>query len=66
MWVASFMFMALVSLTNVTDVALRPRIAFGGGAQPDAAQIDELHEAAHERCFIANSVKTRIRVEPRT
>lgn len=49
----------------VTDVVLRPRIAFGGAAQPDAAQVDALHEAAHERCFIANSVKTRIRVEMR-
>jgi len=49
----------------VTDVVLRPRIAFGGDSRPDAAQIDELHETAHERCFIANSVKTRIRVEAR-
>ena len=49
----------------VTDVALRPRIAFGGATQPDAAQVAALHEAAHERCFIANSVKTAIRVEPR-
>lgn len=49
----------------VTDVVLRPRIAFGGDSQPAAAQVDELHEAAHERCFIANSVKTRIRVEMR-
>jgi len=49
----------------ITDVVLRPRIAFGGDSQPNAAQIDELHEAAHERCFIANSVKTRIRVEAR-
>jgi organic hydroperoxide reductase OsmC/OhrA len=23
-----------------------------------------LHEAAHERCFIANSVKSAIRIEP--
>jgi len=50
----------------VTDVALRPRVVFGGDVRPDAAQIDALHEAAHERCFIANSVKTRIRVEPRS
>jgi len=49
----------------VTDVALRPRIVFGGATQPDAAQVAALHEAAHERCFIANSVKTAIRVEPR-
>jgi organic hydroperoxide reductase OsmC/OhrA len=48
----------------ITEVVLRPRIAFSGAA-PDAATIAGLHEAAHERCFIANSVKTAIRVEPR-
>jgi organic hydroperoxide reductase OsmC/OhrA len=47
----------------ITEVVLRPRIAFAGGA-PDAATLDALHEAAHERCFIANAVKTAIRVEP--
>lgn len=49
----------------ITDVVLRPRIAFSGDTVPSDAQVDELHEAAHERCFIANSVKTRIRVERR-
>jgi len=46
----------------ITDVVLRPRIAFAG-TQPDAGVVHALHEAAHERCFIANSVKTAIRVE---
>jgi organic hydroperoxide reductase OsmC/OhrA len=48
----------------ITEVVLRPRIAFSG-AMPDTATIAGLHESAHERCFIANSVKTAIRVEPR-
>jgi len=48
----------------ITEVVLRPRIAFSGTA-PEAATVSGLHEAAHERCFIANSVKTTIRVEPR-
>jgi organic hydroperoxide reductase OsmC/OhrA len=26
--------------------------------------MDRLHHEAHERCFIANSVKAQIRVEP--
>jgi organic hydroperoxide reductase OsmC/OhrA len=47
----------------MTEVILRPRIAFGGDA-PDAATIATLHEEAHARCFIANSVNTKIRVEP--
>ena len=46
----------------ITEVVLRPRIAFAG-AQPESGVVDALHEAAHERCFIANSVKTTIRVE---
>jgi organic hydroperoxide reductase OsmC/OhrA len=49
----------------VTDVVLRPRIVFTGATQPDATQVAALHEAAHERCFIANSVKTAIRIDPR-
>lgn len=49
----------------ITEVALRPRIDYAEGRAPDAAQAQALHEAAHERCFIANSVKAAIRVEPR-
>ena len=49
----------------ITDVVLRPRVVFGGERKPDAAEVDALHEAAHERCFIANSVKSTIRVEAR-
>jgi len=47
----------------ITEVVLRPRIVFAAGDKADAAAIEALHEAAHERCFIANSVKTAIRVE---
>jgi organic hydroperoxide reductase OsmC/OhrA len=46
----------------VTEVVLRPRIEFANAT--DAATIAALHEAAHERCFIANSVKSAIRIEP--
>ena len=46
----------------ITRVTLRPRIVFGG-AVPDRAKLDELHHAAHEACFIANSVKTEVKVE---
>jgi organic hydroperoxide reductase OsmC/OhrA len=47
----------------ITEVVLRPRIDFAGERQPSAVEVDALHEAAHDRCFIANSVKTEIRVE---
>ena len=47
----------------VTRVTLRPRVVFGGAA-PDAAALAHLHEQAHNNCFIANSVKTQVTVEP--
>jgi organic hydroperoxide reductase OsmC/OhrA len=49
----------------ITKVTLRPKIAFGGNA-PDQAKLDELHHQAHELCFIANSVKTEVKVEARS
>lgn len=49
----------------IAEVVLRPLVRCSGGA-PDAAQLDALHHAAHERCFIANSVRCEIRVEART
>ena len=47
----------------ITEVVLRPRIAFASGHAADARAVAALHEAAHTRCFIANSVHTAIRVE---
>ena len=49
----------------MTRVTLNPRITFGGTHLPSRDQIDELHHSAHEQCFIANSVKTEIILEPR-
>ncbi|UXI69071.1 OsmC family protein [Tahibacter amnicola] len=45
------------------SVVLRPKVVFSGERQPDAAQLTALHEAAHHRCFLANSVATPIRIE---
>ena len=47
----------------ITRVSLRPAVTFGG-TQPDADQVRALHEQAHDKCFIANSVKTEIVIEP--
>jgi organic hydroperoxide reductase OsmC/OhrA len=49
----------------IAEVVLRPNIAFGGDRQPDAGAIEALHHAAHAECFIAHSVRSAIRVEPR-
>jgi organic hydroperoxide reductase OsmC/OhrA len=49
----------------VSAVTLRPRIVYGGDRRPSAADEERLHHDAHEHCFIANSVKTEIRIEAR-
>ena len=49
---------------GLTRITLRPAIAFAGAA-PVPEILDRLHHQAHERCFIANSLKTEIVVEPR-
>ena len=47
----------------MTRVTLRPRIAFSGDRPPSPDEIGQLHHEAHERCFIANSVKSLVEVE---
>lgn len=48
----------------MTKVALRPRIEFGGDTRPSDDEVDAIHHEAHEKCFIANSVKTIVTTEP--
>jgi hypothetical protein len=43
-------------------VVLKPRIEYSAQATPSPELIAELHHLAHERCFIANSVKTEVTV----
>jgi len=45
----------------VSSVVLRPRIAYGG-ASPSPEEETLLHHAAHEECYLANSVKTAITI----
>jgi organic hydroperoxide reductase OsmC/OhrA len=49
-----------IALSRIT---LRPRIIFIG-RQPAGEEIDHLHHEAHERCFIANSLRSEIVVAP--
>jgi organic hydroperoxide reductase OsmC/OhrA len=48
----------------VTRVTLRPQVRFGGDKLPGPEELRQLHEQAHHACFIANSVRTEIVVEP--
>ena len=45
-------------------VTLRPKIVFAEGSAPDAEGLQRLHHSAQEHCFIANSVKTEVSIEP--
>jgi organic hydroperoxide reductase OsmC/OhrA len=49
--------------TWIARVTLRPRVSFSGPG-PGAEELRRLHHRAHEKCFIANSVKTEVVVEP--
>jgi organic hydroperoxide reductase OsmC/OhrA len=48
----------------ITRITLRPKILFSAERQPDAAELDAMHHEAHEQCFIANSLKSEVVVEP--
>lgn len=48
---------------GVSTIILRPRARFSGPKQPDQKTLNRLHERAHKGCFIANSVRSAIRIE---
>jgi len=51
----------------ITLVTLHPAIRFADGTpQPAAADLDAMHHQAHEECFISQSVKSEVRVDPVT
>ena len=49
----------------MTKITLRPLVTFSGATVPDRTQLDALHHAAHDQCFIANSVRSEVVCEPR-
>jgi organic hydroperoxide reductase OsmC/OhrA len=46
-------------------VTLKPRVVFAGDKRPRRADVDALHRRAHDACYIANSVRSEVRVEGR-
>ncbi|WP_367847459.1 OsmC family protein [Rhodoferax sp. WC2427] len=48
----------------MTQVVLRPHARFADGHAPSRAVLEQLHHAAHDACYIANSVTTEVRCEP--
>ena len=49
----------------IAQVTLRPAVSFSGERLPSREQIEHMHHQAHEECFIANSVKSEVRCQPR-
>lgn len=48
----------------MTRITLRPQIDFGGERKPTEEELARIHHESHEQCYIANSLKSEIHVEP--
>lgn len=49
---------------TMTRVTLRPKVTFAADTTPAPDKVASMHHLAHDSCFIANSVKTQVIVEP--
>lgn len=47
----------------ITEITLSPHVIYSENS-PNEENNKEMHQKAHEKCFLANSVKTVIKVEP--
>ena len=50
-------------VTSITEIHLSPRIRVARGT--DAAKVVELFHKAHKYCFVANSIKCKVVMNPR-
>lgn len=50
----------------VSEVRLQPEIQWTGPTLPTPADLERLHQEAHNQCFIAQSVRTKVVVAPAT
>ena len=46
----------------LTHIALRPALTFSG-QQPSAQQLAAIHNDAHDKCYIANSIRAEVVIE---
>ena len=47
----------------MTRITLRPQIRFAGTAWPSPEELQAIHHEAHDKCYIANSLKAEVVVE---
>lgn len=50
--------------TAVVRAVLSPKVSFSGDKKPDLEQYRQLHERAHKACFIGNSIRTKVDLDP--
>jgi organic hydroperoxide reductase OsmC/OhrA len=48
----------------MTDVNLRPHAVFTSAKAPSGEAVREMHEEAHQECYLASSVTTLVTIEP--
>ncbi len=48
----------------ISKIELRPYARFVGEKQPTPEALETMHHAAHEACFIANSIRSEVTCEP--
>lgn len=48
----------------ITEVTLRPHVTFEGDNVPLGEELEALHKQAHDRCFIANSIRSSVKILP--
>jgi organic hydroperoxide reductase OsmC/OhrA len=44
----------------IAKISLDPKIKWSGATFPTVTEIAEMHHAAHEGCYIANSIKSEV------
>ena len=47
----------------VSLITLCPQIAYSGDKLPTPVDEERLHHTAHEQCFIANSIRTQVKIK---
>lgn len=51
-------------LLRVGTIRMTPTVVFDGDKRPDEDTVRKMHEKAHHHCFIANSVRCDVVVDP--
>ncbi|GGX14759.1 OsmC family protein [Aquimarina muelleri] len=48
----------------IRQIILNPKVVFSNLETPSLDQIEKMHYAAHSRCYIANSIQSKISIHP--